>query len=64
MGGGHEGISDGELGMRREHAIGQEIAQPRSRPALDDELRDEVQVGAWVTSWAMQGNVSPHPVLT
>ena len=40
-------VASSELRMCGEHLIGEQIAQLRLRPALHDELRNEVQVGAW-----------------
>src|SRR5260221_4289893 len=41
-------IADVELGMRGEHAVGQELAEPVVRPTLHDEFRREVEVCTWV----------------
>ena len=37
-----------ELRVRDENAIRQEVAEPGLRPSVDDELRDEMEIGAWV----------------
>ena len=41
-------VADVQLRVRGEHAVGQQLAQLRLRPAVHDELRDEMQVGARV----------------
>ena len=41
-------IADEELRVRDENAIGQELAELRVWPSVDDELRDEMEIGAWV----------------
>ncbi len=40
------GVADVEVGVSGEDAIGQEVAQLRLRPIVNDELGDQVQVGA------------------
>jgi hypothetical protein len=50
---GEQGTAEGarceeEVGMRDRQAVGQQLAELRLRPLVDDELRDQVEVGARV----------------
>ncbi len=42
------GITDEEVGMRGEHAIGQEVAELRLGPAVHNAVNDAMKIGAWV----------------